>query len=246
LEDIMSQRDVEFRDYERMQTRDESRQQNQGIQGGQRQEQGLTTRRESWTDQEQGRWKGYVVPYRYYGPGFRGVGYYSVFYQGPDTSEGETETTFDQRGVRYGQGQGAGSAWVDQDLGATRGGFAGRGPKGYQRSDERIREDISDQLMANDWLDASDIEVTVKNGDVTLTGTVDNRTAKRLAEDIAEHAAGVQDVMNQIRVQSSRSSSTRSRQGSTSMPGSPDDTSATRSGQETHANGRRKTATSTR
>ena len=240
----MSQRDVEFRDDERMHTRDESRDQEQGVQQAQRGEHGPTAGRDSWADQEQGRWKGYVVPYRYYGPGYRGVGYYSVFYQGPDAFEGEGETTFDQGGVKYGQGQGAGGAWVDRDPGSSQGGFAGRGPKGYQRSDERIREDISDRLMANDWLDASDIEVTVKDGEVTLSGIVDSRSAKRLAEDVAEHAAGVHDVMNQLRVQSFLSGSGSSRQESTSTGSGVAGT--TRSGEEAQGNGRRKTATSTR
>ena len=36
----------------------------------------------AWDRGDQGGWTGYVVPYRYYGPGYRGVGYYSVMYQG--------------------------------------------------------------------------------------------------------------------------------------------------------------------
>src|SRR4029079_7943513 len=39
-------------------------------------------------------WTGYVVPYRYYGHGYRGVGYYSVMYLGPnhdDESRGEVD-----------------------------------------------------------------------------------------------------------------------------------------------------------
>ena len=47
----------------------------------------------------------------------------------------------------------------------------------------------------------SEIDVQVKNGEVTLTGTVDDRQAKRIAEDIAESVSGVHDVHNQIRVQ---------------------------------------------
>jgi osmotically-inducible protein OsmY len=76
----------------------------------------------------------------------------------------------------------------------------GRGPKNYRRSDERVREDVSDRLSDNDWLDASDIEVQVENGNVTLTGTVESRYAKRLAEDIAESCSGVTNVQNNLRV----------------------------------------------
>jgi osmotically-inducible protein OsmY len=75
-----------------------------------------------------------------------------------------------------------------------------RGPKGYQRSDERVREDISDRLMHQSNIDASDVEIKVQNGDVTLTGTVQNKQHKRMIEDISECVMGVKDVTNQIRV----------------------------------------------
>ena len=170
-----------------------------------------------------GNWSGYVVPYRYYGNGYAGVGYYSVMYQGADQAdEGQSEQSaqgrgrFDQTNVDYGQGQGAGEAWSGRWGGrGSSGGFAGRGPKGYQRSDERLQEEISDRLMADRWVDASEIEVRVKNGEVTLTGTVDNRDAKRRAEDIAEQVMGVRDVMNQVRVESDARTSPRSSRDST-------------------------------
>jgi osmotically-inducible protein OsmY len=76
----------------------------------------------------------------------------------------------------------------------------GRGPKGYTRSDERIREDVNDRLSDDAFLDASEIEVTVSSGEVTLTGTVENRIDKRRAEDLAEDISGVKNVQNQLRV----------------------------------------------
>ena len=81
-----------------------------------------------------------------------------------------------------------------------RGRFFGRGPKGYRRSSERIQEEISDRLMTHPDIDASDIEVRVGDGIVTLTGTVEDRHEKRLAEYIAEDALGVDDVDNQLKV----------------------------------------------
>jgi osmotically-inducible protein OsmY len=84
-------------------------------------------------------------------------------------------------------------------------GFAGKGPKGYTRSDDRIRDEISDALMADDDLDASEIEIKVERGEVTLTGTVDSREAKRSAEEIAERCQGVGNVQNSLRVSSSTS-----------------------------------------
>jgi hypothetical protein len=81
-----------------------------------------------------------------------------------------------------------------------RGTNAGRGPRGYQRSDERIREDINDRLTDDAYVDATDIEVSVNNSMVTLTGRVDSREEKRRAEDIADSVSGVTDVSNQLRV----------------------------------------------
>ena len=78
---------------------------------------------------------------------------------------------------------------------------AGRGPKGYRRSDERIQEEINEQLMRHPNIDPSEVTVQVQNGEVTLTSTVDDRQSKRLAEDIAESCSGVSEVHNQLRVQ---------------------------------------------
>ena len=76
----------------------------------------------------------------------------------------------------------------------------GRGPKNYQRSDERIREDICERLALDEYVDATDLEVTVENAVVKLEGTVNERHATRMAEDIAESVRGVKDVQNNIRV----------------------------------------------
>ncbi len=78
--------------------------------------------------------------------------------------------------------------------------YFGRGPRGYRRSDERIREDISDRLTWHPAIDASDVEVGVENAEVTLTGVVEDRRAKRLAADIADEVMGVEDVHNQLKV----------------------------------------------
>ena len=76
----------------------------------------------------------------------------------------------------------------------------GRGPKGYRRSDERIKEDVNDRLSDDYYIDASDVEVAVENSEVTLTGTVKSRTDKRRVEDIAESVSGVTNVENRLRV----------------------------------------------
>ena len=76
----------------------------------------------------------------------------------------------------------------------------GRGPRGYTRSDERIKEDVSDRLADDRWVDASEIDVTVNASEVTLSGTVESREARRRAEDIVERVSGVSYVQNNLRV----------------------------------------------
>ena len=80
----------------------------------------------------------------------------------------------------------------------------GVGPRGYKRSDDRIAEDVVEGLTRHALLDASDIAVTVHDGEVTLTGTVENRQMKRIADDEANSVWGVKDVHNQIRIRSPR------------------------------------------
>ena len=78
--------------------------------------------------------------------------------------------------------------------------YHGRGPSGYTRSDERIREDVCDRLTDDPHVDASSIQVTVESGVVTLQGQVPERQMKHRAEDCAEHVSGVKDVENRLRV----------------------------------------------
>jgi hypothetical protein len=88
----------------------------------------------------------------------------------------------------------------DDDAWRRPGRFTGYGPRGYQRADDRIREDICERLTYYGELDARDIEIDVSDGEVTLTGTVDDRPSKRVAERIAEAVSGVHDVHNQLQL----------------------------------------------
>lgn len=75
-----------------------------------------------------------------------------------------------------------------------------RGPKGYVRSDDRIKEEISDELTDHEFIDASEVEITVANGEVTLSGIVSERYIKHAIEDLADDVRGVKDVINNIKV----------------------------------------------
>jgi hypothetical protein len=102
----------------------------------------------------------------------------------------------------------------------------GSGPKGFKRSDERIREDVSERI-ARSWINAEEVEVLVQDGEVTLTGTVQSREHKRAIEDIADDVFGVKEVHNQLRTsqpgsrmgESATTSSGVGASSSTSTPG---------------------------
>lgn len=120
--------------------------------------------------------------------------------------EGGSESRFERdadrdRGSDYfGYGYG-GYGHGGQEYGARSAGLhRGKGPKGYQRSDERLQEMICERLSEDPDIDASEISVSVQGGRVTIEGTVDSRRTKNLAEDVAEQL-GVNDVQNNLRVQ---------------------------------------------
>lgn len=75
-------------------------------------------------------------------------------------------------------------------------GHQGKGPKGYRRSDESIREDVCEALYRSHEVDASGIDVDVKESCVYLRGEVEDRQMKREAEAAVEHISGVDDVQN--------------------------------------------------
>jgi osmotically-inducible protein OsmY len=89
---------------------------------------------------------------------------------------------------------------VGQRFRAQRGPHAGVGPAGYRRADERIQEDVCEFLTEDGLIDASGVEVSVEDGEVTLEGTVSSRAQKRRAEDLTEIVLGVVDVHNRLRL----------------------------------------------
>jgi hypothetical protein len=92
--------------------------------------------------------------------------------------------------------------WTNIEPWAVPGPFTGRGPEGYTRSSDAIREDVCERLTRHGGLDASGIRVTVDANEVILEGTVASRAAKRMAEDAAETVSGVRDVHNRLRLRS--------------------------------------------
>lgn len=82
-------------------------------------------------------------------------------------------------------------------------GHRGRGPRGYKRSDESIYDDVCVMLSRSPDVDASNIEVSVKDGIVFLKGAVSDRESKKMAELEIENISGVIDVQNLLSFNSS-------------------------------------------
>jgi BON domain len=138
--------------------------------------------RASYTQEHDYRGPRYGAPHWAHTPG---RGDYGMQAGQPDTYG---SAGFRQQGKRY---------WFD--VGDERGQFRGTRPRGYERSDERLRELICERLTDAD-IDATDIEVKVAQGTVTLEGSVRARWMKHQAEDLIDDLGGVKDIHNQLRV----------------------------------------------
>lgn len=78
--------------------------------------------------------------------------------------------------------------------------FYGVGPRGYKRSDLKLKEEAMSILQQDPILDSSDIYLEVSNNVLYLTGLVDSRRDKKRAEVLIEDIFGVEDVQNQLRI----------------------------------------------
>lgn len=114
----------------------------------------------------------------------------------------------EERNHRSGPYRGRWEGQYGGGLGSYYGGFggfseegrhAGRGPKNWQRSDERIKEDVNERLTDHPQIDATEIDIQVRSGEVTISGSVEDRRIKRMVEDLVEGVSGVKEVHNQLR-----------------------------------------------
>lgn len=72
--------------------------------------------------------------------------------------------------------------------------------RAYRRTDERIRDDVCERLAHSNAVDPTDVAVDVRDGIVTLEGSVPERSMRYALEDIAARCLGVIDVDNRVRV----------------------------------------------
>lgn len=145
-----------------------------------------------------------------YGGGFSG-GDYDRSFGGRGGGFGGGRGSEDVYGSSYGggPGQGGGSFAAHRGgpgMGASERGdqarraggpHRGRGPAGWRRNDEAIREEICELLAEDPRLDASGLEIEVKDGEVTLKGHARSRPDALHAETIVAHVGGVRGVRNE-------------------------------------------------
>jgi osmotically-inducible protein OsmY len=191
--------------------------------------------RSQYGQREQG---GYGGGSSYQRGGFRGEQqrpYESQSFDQPYPQGFQSEFGSSQGASRYGSGRQGSS---------ESGSHRGKGPKGYTRSDDRLKEVICEKLTDDPMIDASEINVEVTSQIVKLTGTVEDRSTKYEVEELIERCGGVKDIDNQLRVRSG--SSQRSQwgsQGSTESAGGSygsgtSQTSGTGTSQTTSQSGR--------
>ncbi len=140
-----------------------------------------------------------------YGPGY---GDYNPDYQslGGGQSRGEG-------GYSAGYGaQGEAGARGYQERASGQPNYRGRGPKNYQRLDARIHEEICERLSDDAAVDASEIDVRVKDGVVHLEGSVESRRMKHRAEDIVADCSGVKDIENRLTIARAQAEGTSTEQ----------------------------------
>lgn len=122
------------------------------------------------------------------------TGHFGAYNQGPNPVPKPGQNKVALPSQDYSQGH---DYFLAQHL---QGEHSGKGPKGYHRSPDRIREDVCEILFHHGDVDATDIEVHVLEGVVTLEGTVKSRFMKKAAEALLENVAGVEDIHNRLTI----------------------------------------------
>lgn len=80
--------------------------------------------------------------------------------------------------------------------------YHGRGPRGYQKSDNRLYDEVCETLSDDPLVDASDISVEVDGGIVRLNGRVPNPQMILKAEEAIDGIDGISDIENHLSIAS--------------------------------------------
>lgn len=120
---------------------------------------------------------------------------------GEDWAHREGEELGYQR--MYGEYGSNARGWVDRPHEKTwphREHHAGIPPKKYQRSDESIMDHIADVLTYSPDVDATEVTIAVKDGNVILSGTVPERGMIYLVDELLDEVHGIKDFDNHLKV----------------------------------------------
>lgn len=129
--------------------------------------------------------------------------------RGPGDRAGETYGRAGGYNTEPGQSAGGfGNEGEAGGVGPEPGGYTGQTGTGYGRTlggdadpDQALRDEVLARLAQDPFLDASQIEVSVSGGEVSLAGTVTAPRDKVRAEDLAKAGAGVKRLHNELRVE---------------------------------------------
>jgi CBS domain-containing protein len=73
--------------------------------------------------------------------------------------------------------------------------------RAFSRSDEEIEREIREEvLLRSYWIPEGKVEVAVRDGEVTLTGTVESDLLTELLPESIQHVPGVVAVQSQLRI----------------------------------------------
>ncbi len=75
-----------------------------------------------------------------------------------------------------------------------------RGFIGYDSSDDRINREIDDHLSQHSYIDTTAVVITVKNGEVTLEGSVPDADQKVYVEEVVAKIEGVHGLHNHLTI----------------------------------------------
>jgi osmotically-inducible protein OsmY len=74
------------------------------------------------------------------------------------------------------------------------------GDAGSKLNDQKIKEIVSDVLLHSHEVDASEIEIDVQDGVVTMNGYISSKGMLKVAEDLVGSIPCVEDVFTQLKI----------------------------------------------
>ena len=100
--------------------------------------------------------------------------------------------------------------WLEPGL------YSGFGPR-YDSAGDPVGQEVASRLTQHGQVDASNIEITVENGDVLLEGTVADEETKRLVGEAVQTVTGVNQIENMLQVQTVQTGMGQDSAGQSSM-----------------------------